>query len=590
MWARESPADLRRQRQRAISTRASLPGLVASVARLSVDMLGAREGPVTQDAIVESSQHQLRRAVGPWGSYTWGYADVGADIYVALGLVIATAGGVANIAFLFAGLIYVTVGLAYTELSAMYPLAGGGQLWVMRGLGDIFGFTAGWSVLLAFTVDIALFAYISISYLNRLLPAGINHPPWNILESIVIVMFLLTLNTVGVKESSKLNEIAGAIDIIAESTLIFVGFVFAFSPSYYWHQTTVFFAHPQPTHLLLGISLAIISFVGLESISQAAQETERPTAVIPRTSVALILTILAYAIALSNLALGMLPWQTYDPSSASTIPKYCNGLAKAACAQSHLEHENAPMIWLAGHLPTIGPYMEPVIAVLGATLLLISSNSGVYGSSRIVFSMARNDLMPKFFEYVDPRFRTPLVALVVFCAIAVGELIAAGLTSNALQSLAEMYAFSAAVNYLLVFVALLRLRFTDPETPRTFRVPWNVPIRRKGETYAVPLVGIIGMLFLLAVLVMVVITNPIGRVAGPIWVIAGLAFFVFYRRHRGLPVLSSIPRDWSHEQIAVYRESGEGALADEYIEALRRRERRSKGGSKPVQPGGPKAP
>jgi APA family basic amino acid/polyamine antiporter len=385
-----------------------------------------------------------------------------------------------------------------------------------------------------------------------------------------------------VKESSRLNEIAGAIDIVAESTLIFVGFFFAFNPSFYWHQTTQFFSHPEPSRLLLGTSLAIISFVGLESISQAAQETERPTSVIPRTSVALILTILAYAIALSNLALGMLPWQTYDPSS--TGAKYCSGLAAAACKQAHLQHENAPMVWLAGHLPTIGHFMEPVIAILGATLLLISSNSGVYGSSRIVFSMARNDLMPKFFEYVDPRFRTPLVALVVFCAIAVGELVAAGLTPNALQSLAEMYAFSAAVNYLLVFVALLRLRFIDPDTPRTFRVPWNVPIRRRGETYTVPLVGVIGLLLLFAVLVMVVITNPIGRVAGPIWVVAGLIFFTFYRRYRKLPVLRSIPREWSSEQIAVYRESGEGALAEEYIEALRRRERRSKGGARPLKP------
>src|SRR5947199_4514649 len=173
----------------------------------------------------DSDQNKLRRAVGPWGSYTWGYADVGADIYVALGLVIATAEGGANVAFLFAGMIYVTVGLAYTELSAMYPLAGGGQLWVMRGLGDVWGFTAGWSVLLAFTVDIALFAYISVSYIDRFIPQW-NHPPWIIIEAIVLVFLLLGLNTIGVRESSKLNEIAGAIDVTAESVLIFVGFFF----------------------------------------------------------------------------------------------------------------------------------------------------------------------------------------------------------------------------------------------------------------------------------------------------------------------------------------------------------------------------
>ncbi|MGH2443324.1 MAG: APC family permease [Chloroflexota bacterium] len=539
-----------------------------------------KEG-VLGEAVIPAAEpeQQLRRAVGPWGSYTWGYADVGADIYVALGLVIATAEGAANVAFLFAGLIYVTVGLAYTELSAMYPLAGGGQLWVMRGLGDIWGFTAGWSVLLAFTVDIALFAYISISYLNRLLPSGVNQLPWTVIEAIVLVVLLLTLNTVGVRESSRLNEIAGGIDVLAESTLIFIGFFFAFRPSYYWHQTTQFFMHFDTSHLLLGISLAIISFVGLESISQAAQETERPTTIIPRTSVALILTILAYAIALSNLSLGLMPWQSFDPSSvhATFHPYDCAHLTASACKSVHLAHENAPMIWLAQHLPTIGVYLAPVIAVLGTTLLMISSNSGVYGSSRIVYSMARNDLMPKFFTFVDKRFQTPLIALAVFCGIAVLELIASGFTPNALQSLAEMYAFSAAVNYLLVFVALLRLRFTDPDTPRAFRVPWNIGVSRGDEVYQVPLVGVIGLISLFAVLVMVILTNPIGRVAGPIWVVAGLLFYYGYRRSRKLPILGSIPRDWAKQQIDVYRESGESGLADEYQEALRRREKREKG-------------
>jgi len=513
--------------------------------------------------------------VGPWGSYTWGYADVGADIYVALGLVIATAAGAANVAFLFAGLIYVTVGLAYTELSAMYPLAGGGQVWVMRGLGDIFGFTAGWSVLLAFTVDIALFAFISVSYINRLLPGVVNHLPWVVVESLGLVLILLILNVRGVRESSRLNEIAGGIDILAESGLIFIGFLLAFAPHYYAQQVGYFWGHFDTSRLLLGTSLAIISFVGLESISQAAQETQRPTTVIPRTSIALILTILAYAIALSNLALGVVSWQSYDPSS--TGRKFCGHLARAACQEAHRQHENAPMVWLATHLPYVGPFMAPVIAFLGAILLLISSNSGVYGSSRIVYAMAKNDLMPKFFTKISPRFNTPVVALLVFCAIAAIELVGAGLTPNTLQTLAEMYAFSAAVNYLLVFVALLRLRFTDPETPRSFRVPWNVPIRRKGETYSVPIIGVLGMLSLMSVLGMVILTNPIGRKFGPAWVVLGLIFYVFYRRRRRLPVLRSVPRDWSAEQLEAYEDSGELELADEYRDALRRRKRLDRG-------------
>lgn len=517
----------------------------------------------------------LRRVVGPWGSYTWGYADVGADIYVALGLVVATAEGLANVAFLFAGLVYVTIGLAYTELSAMYPLAGGGQLFVLRGLGDFWGFVAGWAVLLDFTIDIALFSYASAGYIDHFFP-DLSQPPWIIIEGIGLVLFLFTLNVIGVRESSRLNEVAAAIDIAAEATLIFIGFAFAFDPAFYWHQTSDFLAHFSLGKLAFGASLAIISFVGLESISQASQETERPTTVVPRTSVALILTILAYALALSNLTLGIVPWQTYDPSVSSSLPQFCHNLSGhlyrgGACVNFHAANQNAPVAWLAVHLPVIGDFIAPVIAILGAVLLLISSNAGVYGSSRIMYSMARNNLTHRLFTYVQPRFRTPVISIAVFSAIAVAELVFAGLTPNALETLGDMYAFGAATSYTLVFVSLLTLRFTDLETPRTFRVPWNVPIVRDGVRYEVPIVGILGFFGILAVLVATILTHPIGRVAGPVWIALGLVGYFFYRRSRGLPFFGSTKRDWPKEQLAVYEESGEHELAEEYREALRRR-------------------
>src|SRR5215813_10539808 len=113
---------------------------------------------------IAQEDHGLRRAVTVWGSYAWGYADVGADIYVALGLVMGIAMGYANIAFAFAGVVYVCIGLAYTELAAAYPVAGGGQFFVNRALGDFMGFVAGWAVLLDFTIDIALFAWFTIGY------------------------------------------------------------------------------------------------------------------------------------------------------------------------------------------------------------------------------------------------------------------------------------------------------------------------------------------------------------------------------------------------------------------------------------------
>src|SRR6202021_3853319 len=92
----------------------------------------------------------LRRFVTPLGSFSWGYSDVGADIFVGLGLVLGAAGGASNVAFLFAGIVYICIGLAYTELASTYPVAGGGQYFVPGGLGDVFGFIAGGAGLLGF--------------------------------------------------------------------------------------------------------------------------------------------------------------------------------------------------------------------------------------------------------------------------------------------------------------------------------------------------------------------------------------------------------------------------------------------------------
>src|ERR1700686_2744555 len=126
------------QRKQAPSTR-SKPD--ASVSAASVRRTFMLIRSMAQDSGVSPSE--LRRDVTVWGSFMWGYADVGADIYAALGLVIAHAAGAAPLAFMLAGIVYIIIGLAYTELASAYPVAGGGQYFTMRGLGDFWGYVAG---------------------------------------------------------------------------------------------------------------------------------------------------------------------------------------------------------------------------------------------------------------------------------------------------------------------------------------------------------------------------------------------------------------------------------------------------------------
>jgi APA family basic amino acid/polyamine antiporter len=513
----------------------------------------------------EQGKVGLRRDVSIWGSYMWGYADVGADIYVALGLVMAYAQGAASLVFALAGLVYIMIGLAYTELASSYPVAGGGHYFALRGLGDFWGFVGGSALLLDYTIDIALFATASAGYINFFMPYLIGrtadsfaisfgplhnvNPVWCV-ETLILIGILILINIRGIKESSFLNSIIGAVDLLAEGSIIIFGFLFAWKPELLAHQWKTQF--PSFHNLMYGSSLAIISFVGLESISQAAQETRRPASVIPRTSLTLIFTVFIFAVSFSTLGLGVLPWQTFA------------------------EHMGDPVAKLAHAIPYIGLIAGPFAAILGATILFISSNTGVMGASRLTYSMSEFKLISSWFDSVHPKFHTPVRTIIIFSMIAVAQTILSFLTPSAMDTLGNMYAFGATLGYTLVFIALIKLRFSDPFTPRPYKVPLNINFRYRGRKTSFPVLGIIGMLGVSTILFMVVLTHSIGRIAGPAWVLLCFVYYVWYRKKDGLPVFKSIKHDWESEQIEILTSAEEYNLLEQYKLALAERDKKRK--------------
>ncbi len=500
----------------------------------------------------EETPH-LRRDVTVWGSFTWGYADVGADVYVALGLVVAAAQGLAPLAFAVAGMVYVLIGLAYTELAATYPVAGGGQYFALRGLGDFWGLVAGGALLLDYTIDIALFAYASAGYVNFFFPTvrefsvtigpfhGVN-PLWG-LESLLIIVFLMFLNIKGIRESSLFNSVIGAIDMAIETSIITLGFVFAWDPNLLVKQWTT--QAPSFERFLYAASLAIISYVGLESVSQSAQETKRPATVIPRTSIALIFTVLMFALAFPTVSLGILPWQEIAA------------------------REGDPVARLASSLPFVGFMAGPIAAILAATIILISANTGVMGASRLTYSMSELGLIGPWFRAVNPKFHTPVRTIVVFSGVAAVEATFAILSGRALDTLANMYAFGASLAYLISFISLVVLRFRDPYSPRPYRVPGN--IRWRGHD--VPILGFVGVLSITLMLATVVFTHPLGRILGPAWVVLVILYYWWYRWRAGKPLLGNLPRDWERAQMRILEEAEEFELLEEYRIALAYRDR-----------------
>lgn len=524
----------------------------------------------------------LRREVTVWGSYMWGFADVGADTYVALGLVMAYAAGATGLAFGLAGLVYIMIGLAYTELAATYPVAGGGQYFTLRGLGDFWGFVAGSALLLDYTIDIALFTAACAGYINFFLPylfhgltsadIVVNFGPFKnvqylwLAETLVLIVFLVWLNIRGIRESSLLNEVVGVIVIATEIGLVVFGFAAAWHPEILRIQWTQHF--PNTRNFMYGTSLAIISFVGLESISQAAQETRRPATIVPRTSIALIFSVFLFATAFSVLGLGMqLPAEVGPDGTVYSAPWQVLGY-----------HQSNPVAVIAKAIPVVGIIAGPFAAALGALILLISANSGVMSASRLTYSMSRFHFIDEWFNAVHRKYRTPARTIVVFSVIAAVQAMLASLTGpRALDTLGNMYAFGASTGYLLVFIALMRLRFTDPYSPRPYRVPLNVKIRRHGQTYEFPLLAVVGAFGVSAILFMVVLTHEIGRIAGPAWIVGCFIYYAWYRRRQGLPVLGSVPHNWERQQEEVLAEAEEFDLLERYRAALAARDRTAKG-------------
>lgn len=478
----------------------------------------------------------MRREVGWYGSFAMGYADVGADIYVAIGLVALFAGGASPLAFLIASITYITTGLAYSELATIYPYAGGAHIYAMKAFNDLAGFIAGWAVMLDYTVDIALFSLASTGYLSFFFPGIITGHivvtllgvrasiPHLGLIAAALVAVLLVVNIIGIRESSFFNEILVSFDIIVEGVILIIGFVLAFSLARFLGQVGVVgspvfhinIAYSLPSlgvqdqNFIYGVTLAMTSFIGIESIAQAAEETRRPDRWIPRANKLSIVSVVIFAVGLSAVSMGLMGWQE---------------LAAA---------RNDPISAIAAHIPILGAYLAPIVAITGFAICYVSTNTGVIGVSRIVFSMGRFDLLPRWFYKVHPKFKTPFRTIILFGTIGAALALVGELTF-----VADLYNFGALLSYIIVNVCLVVLRNKDPGAYRAWKVPGALTINLGERRILVPIISVLGAISCAVLWSLIITFHEEGRILGTAWLIVGIIGFVALRRVKHLPVLTA---------------------------------------------------
>jgi APA family basic amino acid/polyamine antiporter len=406
----------------------------------------------------------------------------------------------------------------------------------MKAFNDITGFVAGWAVMLDYTVDIALFSLASAGYLSFYLPwMRSSQFLFSILgfqlkisyigfTAFLLVIALLLLNSVGIRESSKFNELLVSLDLVVESSILITGILLAFGLALFLSQITDFGAPSlfsnivyimpkygtQTQNFIYGITLAMTSFIGIESIAQAAEETKRPQRWIPRANKLSIVAVIIFAVGLSTLSMGLMPWQDLAAAQAD------------------------PMAAIASRVPHIGHLLAPIVALTGFTICYVSTNTGVIGASRVVFSMGRFSLMPSWFYKVHKRFRTPIRTIAVFGIIGAGMAL-----FGELHFVADLYNFGALLSYVIVNVSLIVLRNKEPDAYRAWKLPGTLKVHMGTRTILIPVVSVIGAIATGTMWALVIGFHAEGRIVGVIWLAVGIIGFVAFRRSRKMSLLGN---------------------------------------------------
>ena len=472
----------------------------------------------------KNESEKLRREIGFLGAFSMGFADVGADVFLAVGIVTLYAAGYAPISFLIASTCYVTTGLVYAELSSLYPYAGGGQVFGMKAGGDILGFLVGWAILLDYVLDIGLFSIASAGYLSFLIPGlhrsflislGAFKFSTNYIgvTAFMIVFILIGINLIGIKESSKFNEVLVLVTVFTEVSILLLAFPLAFSLDKFVSQLS-FLGNPmsQPhvyytgiwniktENFIYGITLAMSSFIGIESIAQAAEETRNPWKYLPKSFKYSIVTVLFFTLSFSILGLGVLGW---------------NGLANSIYN---------PIAQITAKIPYAGPILALGVAVVAFAINLVSTNTGVIGVSRVTYSMSRFKLIPPLFSRLHKKRAVPYVSIVFFGFI--GGLLA---LTGRLEMVAGLYNFGALLSYILVNYSHIKLRQIDLESYRPWRTPLNIRVNGRD----ISLIAVFGLLSTSTIFSLIVVYHPEGRLLGGLWILFGILLFVSYRLYKG---------------------------------------------------------
>src|SRR5213595_713281 len=379
--------------------------------------------------------HGLERVLGTPALFATAYGNVGSSIYYALGVTAAIALGLTPLVFVVSGLIFACTAATYAEGTVLFPEAGGSSSFARHAFNELVSFGAAWAQMLNYIITIAISAFFVPHYLS-IFWSPLRTNPWDIVGGVLVIVFLVGLNIVGIKEAARLNIFLAVIDFATQLLLVLIGFVLIFSPHTVFSANLHWGVAPTWSSFFLAIPIAMIAYTGIETVSNLAEEARDPPRDIPRSISWVAGAVFAIYFTLPLIALSALP-----------VEKTANGYRTLlGVGPDRGGFANDPVLGLVKHLGLHGQVLrasEIYVGILASTILLIATNAGVIGASRITYAMASYRQIPGAFRRLHPKFKTPWLSLVVFAGFVSIIILLPGKTTF----LSTMYSFGAMLSF-----------------------------------------------------------------------------------------------------------------------------------------------
>src|SRR5919199_3802851 len=353
---------------------------------------------------------KLPRTLGASALFAACYGNVGSSIYYALGVTAAFALGLTPLALVLAGGIFVTTALNYAEGTAATPHAGGSSSFARRAFNSPIGFLVGWIQLLNYTATVSISAYFAIGYLGifgKYVPIfnQVNDPHWHAGAAVALTGILMIINVIGIQESSAMNFLLALLDLGTQLVLVLLGLFLLLNLSTVIHNIHPGVA-PRWGKFLASVSIAIVSYTGIETISNMSEEAKNPGRTVPHATFGVIAAVLFVSAFLPTIGM-------------SVFPVHPNGHGGFTTELATTWKDDPVAGIVTFFRPEALAFWAGVwVGILAFTILVIATNAGLIGISRLSYSLATSNLFPGAFGKLHPRFRTPFVSIVVFGVIA----------------------------------------------------------------------------------------------------------------------------------------------------------------------------